>query len=70
MQRARTERLTKSVAQVFTVAKFRRVPNPRNCHARGYYHVWVFDMLRTQPATGQKCQCGLLDWTERQDVSV
>jgi hypothetical protein len=58
----------RTVAQVVTVARFRRPSSPRYC--RGHlYHVWrwkavISDPIR-QPIAGMRCQCGALVWTHR-----
>ncbi len=56
-----TQRPTKSIAVVITIAKFRRPENPRKC-STNRYHVWHFDALREKPQTGALCQCKAIPW--------
>lgn len=62
------EEMTYAVAQVITVAKFRRPANPRRCDVHRY-HVWVWksrqliplDELKAHIPNGLKCQCGAIE---------
>ena len=54
------EMANRCVAQIFTVAEFRRPVEPKRCSRKGYYHVWRW-FGGPRPSRSLHCQCGLFD---------
>lgn len=61
----------RSLAQVVTIAPFRKPAAPKRCSLHRY-HVWRWQTVESdpnqQPLAGMTCQCGGLTWETRESV--